>query len=240
VALLTARPATLTAFVAAVATAIAGSSIVVCAVKAGAVATIVASERLAGPVEEPPFDLTYLARIAAFSLEGFGDAVRRFGRRFVQLGAGLLCAYALAGAAYVQVAFRGRWSGAWAVTAGATLVLVLIVSAVNLFYLLAQIVLVADDCGPAVACRRVLTLLVRAWRPVTRVFGFVLAIVAGATVASLLATAALGLVGFVPLVWFAVLPMQLGAWVVRGLVFQYIALGAVASYASVYRDVTER
>ena len=60
---------------------------------------------------------------------------------------------------------------------------------------------------------------------------------AGATIASILATAALGLVGFVPFFWFAVVPLQVAAWVLRGLVFQYITLGAVAAYASMYRSV---
>jgi hypothetical protein len=76
------------------------------------------------------------------------------------------------------------------------------------------------------------------WGSLLRVFGFVLATVAGATVASILATAALGFVGFVPFVWFAVLPLQLAAWVLRALVFQFIAVAAVASYTSVYRGTT--
>jgi hypothetical protein len=82
---------------------------------------------------------------------------------------------------------------------------------------------------------RVGGLLARAWPLVGRVCGFVLIIVAGATIASLLATAALGLVGFVPFFWFAVVPLQLLAWVLRALVFQYITVGAVAVYASIYR-----
>ena len=61
-----------------------------------------------------------------------------------------------------------------------------------------------------------LVLVARHWRVVVRVCVFVLAIMAGATVASLLATAALGFVAFVPFFWLAVLPLQLGAWVLRG------------------------
>ena len=85
------------------------------------------------------------------------------------------------------------------------------------------------------SCRHVLVLVARQWRVVARVCAFVLAIVAGATVASLLATAALGFVAFVPFFWLAVLPLQLGAWVLRALVQQLISLSAVAAYASVYR-----
>ena len=57
-----------------------------------------------------------------------------------------------------------------------------------------------------------------------------------ATGASLLATAALGLIAFVPLVWLAVLPLQLMAWVLRGLVFQYIGLSSIGAYVKLYRE----
>jgi hypothetical protein len=107
---------------------------------------------------------------------------------------------------------------------------------VNLLYLLAQVVMAAEDCGVLAACRRVMVLVARAWPAVVRVCALVLAIIAAATIASLLATAALGFVAFVPFFWLAVLPLQLGAWVVRALVQQFISLGAVAAYASVYRN----
>ena len=45
-----------------------------------------------------------------------------------------------------------------------------------------------------------------------------------ATAASILATAGLGLIAFVPLVGLAVLPLQLAAWLMRGFVFEYLAL----------------
>lgn len=235
VALLTARPATLAAFLAAVMTAVLGGSLFAFAVKAGSVAVIVASERRGRPVEVPPLSVEDVTAISAFTVDGFASAVRHFGWRFVRLGCGLLAAYLALGAAFVAVVFDGTVI----VAAAATLALVVCVTAVNLLYLLAQVALVFEDCGAATACRRVMTVLLRTWSPVARVCGFVLAVVAGATVASILATAALGLVGFVPFVWFAVLPLQLAAWVLRGLVFQYIALGAVAAYASVYRSVSE-
>jgi Kef-type K+ transport system membrane component KefB len=63
----------------------------------------------------------------------------------------------------------------------------------------------------------------------------VLALVVGATGASLLATAALSLVAFVPFVGLAALPMQLAAWLLRGLVFQYLGLTAVGAYLKLYR-----
>ena len=58
-------------------------------------------------------------------------------------------------------------------------------------------------------------------RGVAAVFGVVFGLVVLATAASILATAALGLIAFVPFIGLAVLPLQLIAWLVRGLVFQY-------------------
>jgi len=59
-----------------------------------------------------------------------------------------------------------------------------------------------------------------------------------ATGASILATAALGLIGFVPLFGLTVLPLQLLAWVLRGLVFQYIGLASIGAYLTLYREAT--
>jgi hypothetical protein len=231
--LLTSRPATLAAFVAAVATAVIGASVFAFVVKAGTVATIAASERGAGPIEMPPLQITQVTAVARFSIEQFTEDVRRFGPRFVRLGCGLLAVYLLSAATFLDVMFQDRLGAA--VVAALTIVFVVWITAVNLFYMLAQVAIVVDDCGVSVACLRVGGLISRAGPLVGRVCGFVLVIIAGATIASLLATAALGFVGFVPFFWFAVVPLQLVAWVLRGLVFQYITIAAVATYASIYR-----
>ena len=231
--LLTARPATLAAFVAAVATAVIGASIFAFVVKAGTVATIVGSELAAGPIEVPPLDVAQVSAVSTFSVERFTDDLRHFGPRFVRLGSGLLAIYVLSAATYLELVFQDRLGAA--LVAALTMLFVVWITAVNLFYMLAQVAIVADDCGVGVACMRVGGLLGRAGPLVGRVCGLVLVIIAGATIASLLATAALGFVGFVPFFWFAVVPLQLVAWVLRGLVFQYITVGAVATYASIYR-----
>src|SRR5688572_28328271 len=64
----------------------------------------------------------------------------------------------------------------------------------------------------------------------------VLGIVVFATGASLMATAALGLISFVPLLGLTVLPLQLAAWLFRGLVFQYVALSSIGAYLKLYRS----
>jgi hypothetical protein len=53
--------------------------------------------------------------------------------------------------------------------------------------------------------------------------------------ASVLATAALGLIAFVPFLGLAAVPLQVAAWVVRGFVFQYLGLTALVAYVQLYR-----
>jgi hypothetical protein len=67
------------------------------------------------------------------------------------------------------------------------------------------------------------------------VFAVVLAVVVFATAASLFATAAVGLIAFVPLAGFAVFPLQAVAWLLRGLVFQYLGLAALGAYLTLFR-----
>jgi hypothetical protein len=123
----------------------------------------------------------------------------------------------------------------WGAPALLTAAFVAWITVVNLFYLLTQIVIAADVCSVAIAASRVLALLRRQTRPVGGVFLVILGLVALATSASVLATAALWLVGFVPLIGLTVLPLQLLAWVLRGLVFQFIALASVGAYLNIYR-----
>lgn len=58
----------------------------------------------------------------------------------------------------------------------------------------------------------------------------ILALMLMATAASILATAALGLIAFVPFVGLAALPLQVFAWLVRGVVFQFVGLTGVSTY----------
>ena len=55
-----------------------------------------------------------------------------------------------------------------------------------------------------------------------------------ATLGSLLATVALGLIAFVPLLGVAALPLQLLAWLLRGLVFQFISVTGAAACVHLY------
>jgi hypothetical protein len=64
----------------------------------------------------------------------------------------------------------------------------------------------------------------------------VLALVVASTGASLLATTALGLITFVPLFGVAVLPLHLVAWLMRGVVSEYIDVTSIAAYVRLYRE----
>ena len=69
------------------------------------------------------------------------------------------------------------------------------------------------------------------------VFGVILFLVVLATIASVGATTGLGLIAFVPVATLIVLPLQLGAWLLRTLVFQYLGLTALAAYLHLYAPV---
>ena len=123
-----------------------------------------------------------------------------------------------------------------------TIVFVAWVTVVNLLYLLMQVVIAADDCSVPAAATRVMAFLRRERRHIVAVFLIVLAIVVAATGASVLATAALGLIAFVPFLWLVVVPLQLIAWLLRAVVFQFIGLASIGAYLKLYRasgDVAE-
>ena len=77
----------------------------------------------------------------------------------------------------------------------------------------------------------------RRTRDVGQVLAAILALMVMATGASILATAALGLIAFVPFVGLAAIPLQIFAWLVRGVVFQFIGLTGVATYLRLHRTL---
>ena len=70
-----------------------------------------------------------------------------------------------------------------------------------------------------------------------QVLAAILALMVMATGASILATAALGLIAFVPFVGLAAMPLQMFAWLVRGVVFQFVGLTGVATYLRLHRTL---
>jgi hypothetical protein len=240
VASLMARPVVLTSVFLAVGVVAVGGSLFVFLVKAGTVATLVRSDVEAGPIEEPPLRISEVARASRFSVDTYSESARALFPRYARLGFMLMGVYVVSGLAFLLLVARREPGEGWSLTALLTLVFVLWITVVNLLYLLVQIVVAADDCSVAAAGRRVAAFLRRDRGDVGLVFLLVLALILGATGASVLATAALGLVAFVPFLGLAALPLQLLAWLLRGLVFQYLGLTSVGAYLTLYRSSAAR
>jgi hypothetical protein len=231
---LTAKPLVLVMLLLAIAVVGVGGSFFVFLVKAGTVATLVRSERDAGAIEEPPLRVSAVARASRFSIDDFVTLSRNLFPRYARLGLILMAVYVMSAILYLAVVVRPEQEG-WMATALITAGFIAWITIVNLIYLLIQIVVAAEDCSVASAASRVTAFIRRERRHVMAVFLLIFGVVIAATGASVLATAALGLVAFVPFVGLAALPLQLLAWLMRGLVFQYLGLASIGAYLSLYR-----
>jgi hypothetical protein len=237
------HPAMVIAYTVGLVPVIVGGALLTFLVKGGTVTTLVSGDRQARAVEQLPVGPATIGRAAAFRLEIFMAACGRLFRRYVRLGCLLATAYAAAGllyAAAVVWAFRAvsaagvdaAWTMIAAVISG---ILVLAITCINLMYLLLQVAVAVDDCSVRTAARQVRAFLAAEAVTVMMLFATLLVVVGLATAASILMMAGLGVIGFIPVVGLAVFPLQLGAWVARGLVFQYLGLSALAAYLHLYR-----
>ena len=232
------HPGVLACFLAALAVVMVGGSLFVFLVKAGAVAVLVRGEREAGAIEQPPLHFDLLARATQFSAEYYIDSARSLFPRYARLGFMLMAVYAVSGTIYLAAAYEsglhGYVNGLLTLTISVTFVCWITI--VNLVYLLMQIIIAAENCSVGKAWRFAGAFVRQQRRGVGAVFLVVLALVVAATGVSLLATAALGLIAFVPFVGLAVLPLQLLAWIFRGVVFQFLGVTSIGAYLRLYRD----
>ncbi|MGH9408329.1 MAG: hypothetical protein ACRD1V_02620, partial [Vicinamibacterales bacterium] len=237
---LTASPAALAAFVASGLLVLIGGSILTFVVKGGTISQLAEAERVAGTIEKPPLRLAALKRAAVTGIDPFLAGCTRLSRRYIRIGLALLIVYALTAALYLALVLGGYalaensalLLGWTAVAAAASSVLVVWITIVNFFYLMTQMVVAVEDVSVRTGAKLALRFVWGHLREVGAVFGVVLLAAVLATAASILATAGLGLIAFVPLVGLAVLPLQLAAWLVRGIVFEYVALSALGAYLS--------
>ena len=233
IGVLLAQPIALAAFAIALGVIIAGGSIMMFAVKAGTVTILLAGDRAAGTIELPPLRMSALREANKTNLERFTTGVRSLFFRYLRLGMLLTLVYAIIGAAYIALVFGPSISQALdsplTVTV-ASLSLFVALTLVNFLYLLMQIVMAAEDCGVLEAVPHVWRLLRRRWKELGQVLAAILALMLMATGASILATTQLGLISFVPFIGLAALPLQVFAWLVRGVVFQFVGLTGVATY----------
>ena len=241
---LTSEPLALAGFVIAFAIVLLGGSVLMFLVKGGTVDILLDAAAVIGPIEHEAITLGGLQTAARFSVERFIAGCRRLFRRYLALGLLLMLAYALSGAAFLAFvvfgyqALEGRTLllGWTVVTACAVAVLTFWITFVNLVYLLFQIAIAAEDVGLVEAGRLVTGLLRRAPRELGGVFAVMLIVVIAATFASALAWSGVGLIAFVPLIGLAVIPLQLAALLLRGLVFEYLGLTSLGAYMSLYRQ----
>jgi hypothetical protein len=237
------NPAALVAFSISFGIVVIGGSALTFAVKGGTVALLARAEAQAGTIERPPLRWAALKRAGVVSIEGYLDGCRRLWRRYVALGMCLIVAYGATALVYVGLIVSGLQAVdnvgllfSW--TVGAALgssILIVWISLLNFFYLLTQMVIAVDDVSVRNGIAGAVGFVRRSLREIAGVFGVVLLFVAIATVGSILAAAGLGLIAFVPLVGLTAVPLQVAGWLLRGFVFQYLALTALSSYLTYYR-----
>jgi len=238
-----ANPAALMSFATAFLLVLIGGCVLTFIVKGGTVAVFADAEANAGPIERPPLRLQMMRRANRTGIDPFLNGCRRLGGRYVKLGLGLLVVYAITAGAYFGLLVGGYTLAGnvglllwWTVIlVAASSVVIVWITLVTLLYLLTQMVMAVDDVGLRAALVRVFRFLRASLREVAGIFGVVFLIVLLAIAASILATTGLTLIGFVPVVALAVMPLQIAAWLVRGLVFQYLALAALGAYLTQYR-----
>jgi hypothetical protein len=241
-------PAALAAFAAALTLVLLGGSALLFLVKGGTVSVLADAERSAGPIERPPLRWTAFVRCGRYSIDGFIGGCRHLFNRYLRLGLILIAIYAVSGGLYLAFIFIGLpatthpgvlvgWTMLAALAAGA---LIVWITLVNLMYLLTQMIVAVEDVGVRDAVGRLSQFLRGAFREIAGVFGVVLLLVVLATAVSILATAGLGLISFVPFAGLAVVPLQIAAWLVRGIIFQYLGLTALGAYLTEYRAYAAR
>lgn len=240
VGVLLAQPVALAAFLIALGLVLSGGSVLMFAVKAGSVTVLLAGERAAGPIEQPPLRFSSVTQANQASVERFTTGVRDLFGRYLQLGVALTVVYAILAGSYIALVFGPPATALLASPIAVTLAslgLIVAVTLVNFVYLLLQIVVAAEDCAVWEAVPQVARLLRRRTKAMGQVLGAILALMLMATGVSILATAALGLIAFVPFVGLAALPLQVFAWLVRGVVFQFVGLTGVATYVRLHRTL---
>jgi hypothetical protein len=242
-AALGANPVAFVAFGTAFLLVLLGGSALTFIVKGGTMSLLAEAEATTGQIERPPLQLGAVRRASRVHIEPFLDGCKRLWRRYLRLGGCLLIAYAITATVYLGFIVGGYALArntpvllGWTVIAAlASSALVVWITLINLVYLLTQMIVAVEDVSVRTAAGLVLRFVRSALREIAAIFGVVLLLVTLATIASILATTGLGLIAFVPLAGIAVLPMQVAAWLLRGFVFQYLALTALGGYLAQYR-----
>jgi hypothetical protein len=239
---LAAHPLALAAYLVGFLLVLAGGAALVFLVKAGTVSLLVLADRVSGPVERPPLRLAGFRQAMTFSIERFTEGAAALLKRYLRLGLLLAACYTVAAGLALLLGFglyrlagaRPLWLGS--VVAVAVAVFIALITIVNVLYLLVQVTVAVTDGGVARGIAEVGRFLHGEFWKVARVFGVTLLLLVLATVLSVAATWGFYLIAYVPLAGIIVLPLQLAAWLLRNLVFQYLGLTALTAYLSLYRS----
>jgi len=244
---LSTAPVALVSFLTALAIVGLGGETIMFVVKAGTLSVIVRGERSAGEFPSGGSRGDALRRAYAFSLARVYDGVRQFGRRAAMLALWLGVSYVTIGAGFVLLVGYGwsmtsasNWLPAWplavvlATTAG-----VVTITVINLVYDLLRVIIVTDDCGIRTAASRLLRFVTEDARHVLGIFSVIGGVLLLATVGSLVGAAGIALTAWIPFLGFVVVPIQIVAWLLRGLSFQFVALAALCAYQTQYRRYSE-
>jgi len=244
---LSTAPIALTSFLVALAVIALGGALLMYAVKIGTLAVLVGAERRAPDVHAHPVSQELMRRAGGYSLQAVYDGIRRFGRRALVLALGFGLADLLLGVLYLLVmgyglslAMRLTWLPAWPLLViVATTVGVVAIVGTNLAFDLLRVIVVTDDCSIPTAFRRLARFAIEDSRQVVGIFSVIGGVMIVATAASILAAAGLAAVAWVPLLGVVVVPLQAAAWIVRGLIFQYLSLASLVAYETQYRRFSE-
>jgi hypothetical protein len=239
---LAARPVALVAYLCGFGLVFAGGCGLMFLVKGGTVGVLALADGSAGPVERPPLRTAGFRRAMAFSIESFTAAAARLFRRYLLLGTILTVAYAVVAALCVSIAY-GLYSlgGDRPLLLGSIVALgvglfAALITIVNVLYLLVQVIVAVNDSSVRAGVGEVARFVHAEFWGLSRVFGVTVLLLLLLTVLSVVATWGFYLIAYVPLAGLIVLPLQLGAWLLRNLVFQYLGLTALAAYLSLYRS----
>ena len=236
-------PAALFAFVAAVSIVGVAGAVLMFMVKAGTLAVLVAGEGAAVDVTPRIAALDAIQRSRVYTLQLLWSSARRYQRRAALLAGGLGVAYLVLGGLYLTIVIDGfrwvaesEWAAVWPLLVlVATTGAVVAMAATNLFFDLARVIMVTDDCGVRTALQRVRVFLLADARQVLGVFGAMGLVVLLATALTFAATAGLALVAWAPLASLLFVPLQVAFWIARGLAFQYMSLTTLSAYQTQYR-----
>ena len=238
---LAAHPVALAAYLTGFSIALAGGSALMFLVKGGTISVLARADLYAGSIERPPLRVAAFRRGMQFSIEEFLQGAGRLFRRYLALGVLLTIVYVVVAAVSLLCAYGLYRLGGerplllGSVAALALTLFVALMTVVNVLYLLTQMVVAVRDARVSAAMGEVGRFLNGEFWKVTRVFFVTVLLLILATVLSIAATWGFYLIAYVPIAGVIVLPLQLGAWLLRALVFQYLGLTALCAYLSLYR-----